>query len=86
MTRSFWLCLLLSGCASFSLMSTPQVTPGNPGLLGPTPADPGRPPRQLPGRACVLECGVGHHCNEETAKCEPDLGPPRPDAGVPWLP
>ena len=82
-----FLFVLLAGCRYLSA-PTPQVAPGRDALLsGGNPADPTRQPSQLPERKCVVECGARFHCDERTARCEPDApGEGARDGGPAWLP
>jgi hypothetical protein len=78
--------MLLSGCR-YLVAPTPTVSPERPALLsGGNPTDPSRQPSELPSRRCVVACGVGFHCDERTAQCEPDQVSARGDGGVSWLP
>lgn len=80
--RSLFFLLSLASCRYLG-PGSPQVTPERPALLG-NASDPTRQ-AQLPGRACVVECGPGQRCDERSAQCvaeEPSKG----DAGVRWLP
>ena len=47
--------------------------------------DPGEAP--LKANRCGVECGVGFHCDEKTARCVADaVSTSSRDAGAPWLP
>ena len=76
------ICLLsLGGCRYLAPVS-PQATPTRPALLGNT-TDPTRQ-APLPGRACIVDCGPGRHCDERAAQCVTDQL--TSDAGLRWLP
>lgn len=81
--RTLFLLLSLAGCRYLGPVS-PQITPERPALLG-NASDPTRQ-AQLPGRPCVVECGPGHHCDEQSAQCVADAVSNSGDAGVKWLP
>lgn len=86
MTRHLLICLTFAGCR-FLGPATPEVSPERPGILSTGgSADPSRQPAQFPARRCVVDCGVGLHCDERTAECVPDSVPARRDAGPAWLP
>lgn len=87
MTQRSLLFLLLSLCGCRYLGPVaPQVSPERPALLsGGNSSDPTRQSAN-PGRACVVDCGPGHHCDEKSAQCVADDLPSSSDAGLRWLP
>ncbi len=82
--RSLVFLFALASCR-YLAPATPEVSPERPALL--SSGNPSDPTRQaaMPGRACVVDCGAGQHCDEKSAQCVADPVGKR-DAGVRRLP